>query len=95
MDLNIADYLLKPISFDHFSQIIQKVFNTQIVIKTKELQKEMHNSYIFIRADREMIKINFNNTLYIESLSNYVNVFSENSITIYNKKNNILFQLKK
>ncbi|WP_028890171.1 LytR/AlgR family response regulator transcription factor [Tenacibaculum ovolyticum] len=79
-NLNVVDYLLKPISFDRFLQAIQKVFNLQISKKTNDIKKETSNNYIFVRADRKMVKINFNNILYIESLGDYVKIFTENSM---------------
>ncbi|WP_237274575.1 LytR/AlgR family response regulator transcription factor [Tenacibaculum ovolyticum] len=79
-NLNVVDYLLKPISFDRFLQAIQKVFNLQISTKTNDIKKETYNNHIFVRADRKMVKINFNDILYIESLGDYVKIFTENSM---------------
>ena len=81
-NLNVVDYLLKPISFDRFLQAIQKVFNLQTSTNTNEVRKAPSNNYIFIRADRKMVKINFNEILYIESLGDYVKIFTENSMII-------------
>jgi len=75
-NLHAVDYLLKPISFERFLQAIQKLFEitnpktekspTQLVSKA--------NNYIFVRADRKMIKINFDDILYIESLADYLKI---------------------
>lgn len=68
-NLNVVDYLLKPISFDRFLEAIQKV-TQNIVFDT------VTNDFIFVRADRKMVKINFNSILYIESLSDYVKIYT-------------------
>ena len=74
-NLNVVDYLLKPISFDRFLQAVQKIFDLQIPKISEEAIKEISNDFMFVRADRKMVKINFNDILYIESLGDYVKIF--------------------
>ncbi|WP_339882401.1 LytTR family DNA-binding domain-containing protein [Polaribacter vadi] len=74
-NLNVVDYLLKPISFDRFLEAVQKVSAPEII--------ENDNDFMFVRADRKMVKIDFNSILYIESLSDYVKIFTtEKTIVI-------------
>jgi DNA-binding LytR/AlgR family response regulator len=74
-NLNVVDYLLKPISFDRFLQAVQKVAQSEII--------ENNTDFMFVRSDRKMVKIDFNSVLYIESLSDYVKIFtSEKTIVI-------------
>ena len=80
-DLQAADYLLKPISFDRFLQAVQKISESNSRISTPT-ENESSKHYMFVRADRKMVKINFCNILYIESLGDYVKVFTQDSITI-------------
>jgi two-component system LytT family response regulator len=73
--LNVVDYLLKPISFDRFLQAVQKVAQSEII--------ENNTDFMFVRSDRKMVKIDFNTILYIESLSDYVKIFtSEKTIVV-------------
>ena len=76
-DLQAVDYLLKPISFDRFLQAINKFFETKIIDKPKAIiavSTEKSNA-IFVRSDRKMVKINFDEILYIESLSDYIKIY--------------------
>lgn len=68
-NLNVVDYLLKPISFDRFLQAVQKVLVSEIA--------ENNNDFMFVRSDRKMVKIDFNAILYIESLSDYLKIFTK------------------
>ena len=71
----MVDYLLKPISFDRFLQAVQRVAQSEIT--------ENSTDFMFVRSDRKMVKIDFNTILYIESLSDYVKIFtSEKTIVI-------------
>ena len=67
-NLNVVDYLLKPIAFDRFLQAVQKVSLSEITA-TK-------NDFMFVRSDRKMVKIDFNSILYIESLNDYLKIFT-------------------
>ncbi len=80
-NLNVVDYLLKPIAFDRFLQATQKVLDTNTP-KTNEKAKEIESDYIFVRADRKMVKINFNGVLYIESLGDYVKIFTDTNTIV-------------
>jgi len=74
-EIQAVDYLLKPISFERFQQAIQKFINLtaiKVVDKTNLVTKK--NNYIFVRSDRKMVKINFNDIRYIESLSDYLKI---------------------
>lgn len=75
-NLQAVDYLLKPISFERLMQAINKFLNekntpTQRIQEAIEPEK---NDYIFVRADRKMVKINFSDILFVESLSDYVKI---------------------
>ncbi|WP_440067896.1 LytR/AlgR family response regulator transcription factor [Tenacibaculum discolor] len=81
-NLSVIDYLLKPIAFDRFLQAIQKVTeptNSNMKVSTENDNKK---DFMFVRADRKMVKINFKDILYIESLGDYVKVFTNNDTVI-------------
>jgi len=76
-DLNVLDYLVKPIPFNRFLKTINKI--TQKVYLQKGVQKEedVHNdSFIFLKVDKKLVKIKFEAILYIESLKDYIKVFT-------------------
>lgn len=80
-NLNVIDYLLKPIAFDRFLQAIQKVSKSNPDIKVSQ-KNENKKDFMFVRADRKMVKINFKDILYIESLGDYVKVFTHKNTIV-------------
>ncbi len=75
-NLQVVDYLLKPISFERLMQAVSKFLHEahtpdQGHADSIEMEK---NDYIFVRADRKMVKINFSDILFVESLSDYVKI---------------------
>jgi DNA-binding LytR/AlgR family response regulator len=77
-ELNVIDYLLKPISFERFMKSVNKALSqlelqndTGIPANTAENQNEEAN-FIFVKADKKLIKINYADIIYIEGLKDYV-----------------------
>jgi DNA-binding LytR/AlgR family response regulator len=83
-DIQAVDYLLKPISFDRFSQAIHKFFDLSTSKNTSynPIVDTKKSDFIFVRSDRKMVKINFNEILYIESLSDYIKIHINQHIII-------------
>lgn len=77
-DLDIVDYLLKPISLDRFLRAIQKVSRNETNITPNPVQHENHQKtsdrFLYFRVDRKMVKVMVNDILYIESLKDYVRI---------------------
>ena len=83
-DLQAVDYLLKPISFDRFLKAVQKYFDLHVskeIIK-QEIVSEAKETSIFVRSDRKMVKVRFKEINYIESLSDYVKIFTDKETII-------------
>jgi len=75
-NLQAVDYLLKPISFERLLQAVNKYLGENL---DNSIPKEMEiipdkNDFIFVRSDRKMIKINFSDIKYVESISDYIKI---------------------
>ncbi|MAW94877.1 MULTISPECIES: LytTR family DNA-binding domain-containing protein [unclassified Leeuwenhoekiella] len=79
-ELQAVDYLLKPISFDRLLQAVYKCTGKQAEKQTAEKTVELDkapNPFVFVRADRKMIKIDFEDLIYVESLSDYIKIHTQ------------------
>ena len=83
-ELEVLDYLLKPISFNRFFQAIDKYFKTAEFIKTSPLEeepKEDATNYLYVNMNKKHHKVLFHDILYVESLKDYIRIHtSKNSI---------------
>jgi two-component system LytT family response regulator len=84
-DLDVIDYLVKPIRFDRFLKAVNKAFplnGRPPVIKEEVIPDKKNESFVYFRADRKMIKVMLDDVLYIESMKDYVKVFTINEVII-------------
>ena len=67
-EFHVSDYLLKPISFARFMKAIN---NIQVIMEKagKEIDSR---AYVFVRSNKQLKKIIFEQILFIESMENYV-----------------------
>lgn len=79
-DLQVIDYLLKPISFERFLKAVNRFFEKQPASQTETTVTP--DNFIYIKADRKTHKISLKDIVYIESLDDYVKVHELNKTTI-------------
>jgi two-component system, LytTR family, response regulator len=86
-ELNAVDYLLKPISLERFLRAINKLPN--INIGESGANKDPDDSisgFTYFRADRKMIKLFYDEILYIESIKDYIKIFRDGNNPILVKQ---------
>jgi len=66
-ELNVSDYLLKPYSFERFLKAVEKVHSQMLHISNKE-----NPSYIFVKSEYRLEKVNFADILFVESRGDYM-----------------------
>jgi len=79
-ELNALDYLVKPISFDRFLKAALKAKEYYEVRQKNDADKTPvaeAGEYFFIKADNKLVKVSFNDILFIEALQNYVVVHTQ------------------
>lgn len=79
-ELEVTDYLLKPVRFERFLRAIGKALpnadvSIPITAHTIQAQETVPaDPFIYLKVDRKMVKINLEDILYIESDRDYVRV---------------------
>ncbi|MBX7108634.1 MAG: LytTR family DNA-binding domain-containing protein [Chitinophagales bacterium] len=81
-ELEVADYLLKPIEFDRFFQAVSKAAE-QLDRGAVHLPPESTNfteeqgNYFFVKSDHKIVRVDYAETLFIEALQKYVCIYTE------------------
>lgn len=86
-ELDAVDYLLKPISFERFLKGVNKILQVSFPVdhsipSAKENHKELASSFLYFRADRKMVKVFFNDILFIEALKDYIKIVTQSRTII-------------
>jgi two-component system, LytTR family, response regulator len=97
-ELDVIDYLLKPIAFDRFFKAVQKA---QAVLQPaaaeaakpataepEKPQQDFLSDFIFVKTEHKIQKVYLNDILFIEGLKDYISIFTkaERIITLQNMK---------
>jgi len=73
-ELNVLDYLLKPISFERFLKAINKLnIDTSEIIKPGIIDIK-NDSFIYVKSEKKNVKILLKDILFIESLKDYIKI---------------------
>lgn len=84
-DLDVLDYLVKPIPLPRFIKCINKItteYNLKNNIKVENHRAEPH---IFIKVDKKMIKINIDEILFVEGMKEYIKIITKDKTYITHK----------
>ncbi len=94
-ELDVVDYLLKPISFTRFFKAVNKFkslsqHNSPTPIPE---EKAVQNDHMYVNTNKKFVKVHFNDILYVESLKDYVhihlntgNIITKDSISAFEQK---------
>lgn len=92
-ELEVVDYLLKPITFTRFFKAINKYLNQKKasqsphpIPQTAPSPEAPEDSFLYVNANKKRIKVSFKDVEYIESLKDYIRIHQPNgSITTKEK----------
>lgn len=79
-ELDVVDYLLKPISLLRFSKAINRFYqrvNETASSSATDWNQSQQAEHLFVKADKKLHKILFNELIYLESYGDYVLVHTE------------------
>ncbi|AXY72562.1 DNA-binding response regulator [Paraflavitalea soli] len=91
-EVDAIDYLIKPIRSERFQKAVEKANTYSKLFKADYANnniEQVADDFFFVKADRRIFKVYFNNILFIQGLKDYVVMHSENQkvMTAMNIKN--------
>jgi len=83
-ELDIVDYLLKPIRFERFLKAVQKVIHLDKLHQEPRATPSdvAAKPFIYFRVERKMVKVSLDTILYIESMKDYIKVVTTTGVLI-------------
>ncbi len=79
-ELNVVDYLVKPIPFDRFMKAANKAYDLFKLKHAADGPLPKEPGFFFVHAEYREIKIFFDDILYVEGLKDYVKIFTDKQV---------------
>lgn len=84
-ELDVVDYLLKPIRLPRFLAAVQKAMNIIEPVQNRSIQTDAaEDDYIFVKTESKgkLLKINLDDIDYVEGMKNYVAIHRQGKKTL-------------
>lgn len=85
-ELDAVDYLLKPVTLERLLKAVNKISAIQLPEVKAEHNIVENEGFIYFRAERKMIKVGYNDILYIESMKDYIKIVRSNEKPLFVKQ---------
>ncbi|GAA3510795.1 LytTR family DNA-binding domain-containing protein [Aquimarina addita] len=93
-ELAVTDYLLKPFSLERFLQAVNKVQKTsEINTESISIVKAEKQRFIFVKNDKKIIKISFDEINYVEAYGNYIKIYTDRMVLTQQTLSDFLHKL--
>ena len=75
--VNTVDYLLKPIAYENFLKAADKALQRQVSVTRQATYGR--DRFVYVKSDYKLVRVDFDDILYIEGLKDYVRIQLRNS----------------
>ena len=82
-ELSVTDYLLKPFSIERFIQAIHKVQQKLAISSNEKIvvtETNKVNETFFVKSDKKIIKLNYDEVFYVEAYGNYIKIYTDSML---------------
>ena len=90
-ELDVVDYLLKPVAFERFLLALDKYRQRRALLLPPTASPLVAEAdYLYIRADRKTVKLELEKVCYLESMSDYLKILTQDGLYITKEKISVL-----
>jgi DNA-binding LytR/AlgR family response regulator len=98
-ELDVSDYLLKPISFQRFLKAVDKIYTSleaekatrdiRLADKEKTVKPQPEINHLFVKSGHATVRVNFDDILFVEGMKDYLRIWTADNkiMTLMSFKN--------
>ena len=95
-DLNVVDYLLKPITFERFFRAINKYYQRSapatVTTPAAGAPETTTSPFIYVKENKKVNKIYLEDIVYIEGLNEYIGIHTANGKLVVKNSLNAIYE---
>ncbi len=80
-ELDVIDYLLKPITFERFLRAVEKSSQRKGILSNQSVEKttpaDVSQPFVFVKDGTKIVKVKWDDILYVEGLKDYVTIHTK------------------
>lgn len=81
-ELDVTDYLVKPVSMERFMKAVNKAIerkkSTQVIHNPVQIKAD----YLFVKSEQKLVKVKFSEIEFIEGMKDYVKIFTPQKVIV-------------
>jgi DNA-binding LytR/AlgR family response regulator len=81
-ELDVTDYLLKPVPLERFNQALEKVRKRLNLTLTSKVQNKHSPRHLILKVDRDKRKFELARISYFEAYGNFVKIWQDKQVTL-------------
>jgi DNA-binding LytR/AlgR family response regulator len=85
-DLDVVDYLLKPIAFERFLKAVNKVRPASIQPRENKTETPVEKPFLFVKGNKQLQKVYIDEIIYIESQRDYVKIRLNGNVDVITRQ---------
>lgn len=74
-NLNVVDYLVKPVPFDRFLKACSRALDLHLLKNKQAAEPALDQKYLFVNCDYALTRINMDQVTHIEGLKDYIKIY--------------------
>jgi DNA-binding LytR/AlgR family response regulator len=78
-NLNVVDYVVKPVPFDRFLKACSRALDLHRLKNNQAAEASLDQRYLFVNSDYALIRIDMDQVTHIEGLKDYIRIFQLNT----------------
>jgi len=81
-ELDVTDYLVKPVSMERFMKAVNKAIERKKTAAPSQVSSHPKADFMFVKSEQKLVKIKFSEIEFIEGMKDYVKIFTKEKVII-------------